>query len=62
MYLNWIILNNLASGSNMIVSIVFRLLQNIKEDLGKIPPVLHLSLDNCARENKNRFVSIITIQ
>ena len=43
----------------MIVSIVFRLLQEVEKDLGKIPPVLHLSLDNCGRENKNRFVSNI---
>lgn len=40
----------------MIVSMLYKLLQEVKEDLGKIPPVLHLSLDNCARENKNRFV------
>ena len=39
----------------MIVSMLFRLLQEVKEDLGRIPSVLHLSLDNCGRENKNRF-------
>lgn len=39
----------------MIVSMLFRLLQEVEEDLGRIPSVLHLSLDNCGRENKNRF-------
>ena len=41
----------------MIVSMLYRLLQDIKEDLGEIPPVLHLSLDNCGRENKNRYLA-----
>ena len=40
----------------MIVSMIYCLLQDVKQDMGKIPPVLHLSLDNCYRENKNRFV------
>ena len=43
-------------GSNMIVSILYRLLIETQQDLGKLPAVLHLSLDNCWRENKNRFV------
>ena len=40
----------------MIVSMIYRLLQDVKKDMGKIPPVLHISMDNCYRENKNRFV------
>ena len=40
----------------MIVSILFKILKETQDDLGKLPSVLHLSLDNCWRENKNRFV------
>ena len=40
----------------MIVSILFKILKETQTDLGKLPSVLHLSLDNCWRENKNRFV------
>ena len=40
----------------MIVSILFKILKETQSDLGKLPSVLHLSLDNCWRENKNRFV------
>jgi hypothetical protein len=40
----------------MIVSILFKTLLKTQNDLGKLPSVLHLSLDNCWRENKNRFV------
>jgi hypothetical protein len=40
----------------MIVSMLYRLLLEVQQDMGKIPPVLHLSMDNCFRENKNRFL------
>ena len=40
----------------MIVSILHKILLETQQDFGKLPPVLHLSLDNCWRENKNRFV------
>ena len=40
----------------MIVSILFKVLLSTQNDLGKLPSVLHLSMDNCFRENKNRFV------
>ena len=40
----------------MIVSMLYRLLLEVQQDMGKIPPVLHLSMDNCYRENKNRFL------
>ena len=53
MYLNF---DQFEQGSNMIVSILFRLILEAKQDFGKLPPVLHVSVDNCWRENKNRFV------
>ena len=40
----------------MVVSMLYKLLLGVKRDLGKLPAILHLSMDNCWRENKNRFV------
>ena len=42
-------------GSNMIVSMLYRLILEVKQDMGRLPPKVHISLDNCYRENKNRF-------
>ena len=36
----------------MIVSILFRMIQEFHIDNKILPPVLFLNLDNCARENK----------
>ena len=44
------------NGSNMIVTIVYHLLEDFLKDHGKLPKKLHLNLDNCWRENKNRFL------
>ena len=40
----------------MVVSMLFKLLLEVEQDFGKLPAVLHLSMDNCWRENKNRYV------
>ena len=42
-------------GSNMIVSMLYRLILEVRQDMGRLPPRVHISLDNCYRENKNRF-------
>ena len=36
----------------MIVSILFRMLQEFHDQNKILPPILFLNLDNCARENK----------
>ena len=40
--------------SNMIVSILFKLLEVVVNDHGKLPKKLRVFADNCYRENKNR--------
>ena len=40
----------------MIVTMLYKLIKDVQHDLKKLPPVLHISMDNCWRENKNRFV------
>ena len=40
--------------SNMIVSILFKLLKIVVNDHGKLPKKLRVFADNCYRENKNR--------
>ena len=35
---------------------LYKLMLEVKQDFGRLPAVLHLSMDNCWRENKNRFV------
>ena len=44
------------NASNMVVTIIYKLIQEFLKDHGKLPRNLHLSTDNCGRENKNRFV------
>ena len=43
-------------GSNMIVSIIYRLILDFYEEHKMLPKILDLNLDNCYRENKNRFM------
>ena len=43
-------------GSNMIVTVIFKLIVMYKSDHGKLPRKLRVFADNCWRENKNRFV------
>ena len=42
--------------SNMVISIIYKLLHLYLNDFGRFPKVLRLFADNCWRENKNRFV------
>jgi len=42
------------TGANHIVEVLHRVLSKRKEK-GKLPPILHVQMDNCSRENKNRF-------
>ena len=48
-------------GSNLIVSIIFKLILTIQHDFGFLPPVLHVSVDNCWRENKVRYLLNVPI-
>ena len=45
-----------ATGANHVIEVVHRLLQGKKKPRGKLPPILFIQLDNCTRENKNRFI------
>ena len=42
--------------SNMVVSIVYKLLKVLVNDFKKLPKKLNIFADNCWRENKNRYV------
>lgn len=44
------------TGANHIVEVVHRALQRKKEKFGKLPPTLFVQVDNCIRENKNRYL------
>ena len=43
------------TGGNHIIETLHRVLQ-MKHDAGGLPKTLFLQLDNCTRENKNRYV------
>lgn len=43
-------------GSNLIITLVHLLLQEFVKDWKKLPKKLHLNMDNCWKENKNRFL------
>ena len=47
--------DHFPQSSNMIVSILYKLLQVATRDFGSLPKKLHVFADNCWRENKNRF-------
>ena len=44
------------NGSNLIVTIIYKLIEDFLKDHKKLPRILHINTDNCGRENKNRFV------
>ena len=46
------------NGSNMIVSLVFLLLEDFLKEHGRFPKKLHLCLDNCWKENKGSSIEI----
>ena len=43
------------TGANHIVEVVHQTLQRKKDTIGRLPPVLMVQVDNCIRENKNRY-------
>ena len=45
-----------ASDSNWTCETLYRMLNRAEQRRGKLPPNLHLQLDNCIRENKNTYV------
>lgn len=42
--------------SNLVIEVIMRVLREIKEKDSILPEVLYLQLDNCYKENKNRFI------
>lgn len=48
--------NQYEQGSNMIITIIYHLLQSFLLEHKKFPKYLHINADNCGRENKNRYV------
>jgi hypothetical protein len=42
--------------SNLTIEVLQRVLTSIEEKRGKLPRKLYLQMDNCVRENKNRYV------
>ena len=44
------------NGSNLVVTLVYLLLLEFMNDWKKLPRKLHLNLDNCWKENKNRYL------
>ena len=43
-------------GSNLIITLVHMLLEEFVSDWNKLPKKLHLNMDNCWKENKNRYL------
>ena len=43
-------------GANVTIEVLHRMLEDILRQEGRLPKVLYLQLDNCWRENKNRYV------
>ena len=52
-YVNHDIFEN---GSNLVITLIHHLLQEFLSDWKKLPKKLHLNLDNCWKENKNRYL------
>ena len=48
--------DHFQQSSNMVVSTIYKLLQEIIKDQGKLPKKLRVFADNCYRENKNRYL------
>lgn len=43
------------TGANHVIEVAHRVLQRKKQESGKLPPHLFVQVDNCVRENKNRY-------
>ena len=44
-----------ATGANHVIEVAHRVLERKKQEAGKLPPMLFVQVDNCGRENKNRY-------
>lgn len=42
--------------SNLTITVLLDVLQQIQSKLGSIPKILYLQLDNTSRENKNKYI------
>ena len=49
----YIDMNEVSQGSNLTINMILQVLKKYAED---VPPILYLQLDNCGRENKNKYV------
>ena len=49
-------LENISGDPNLTVEIIQRSLKRAEKLLGRLPPELHIQMDNCFRENKNSCV------
>lgn len=42
--------------SNLVIEVIMRILKEISEKESHLPEVLYLQLDNCFKENKNKYI------
>lgn len=42
--------------ANLVIEVLQRVLKLVEKEKGIVPCILNLQLDNCFRENKNKFV------
>lgn len=42
--------------SNLTISVLLAVLQQVRSKLGSLPKILYLQLDNTSRENKNKYL------
>jgi hypothetical protein len=47
---------NILGDPNLTIETLQRSFKAVERDLGKLPPKLHIQVDNCSRENKNSIV------
>lgn len=52
--------DHFAQGSNMVVSIVYKVIKDFLNEHGMLPKTLDLNLDNCWRENKESCLETIS--
>ena len=43
-------------GANVTIEVLHRVFTHVHQEDGRLPPKLYVQLDNCWRENKNKFV------
>jgi hypothetical protein len=47
---------HIAQGHNITIQVIHEVLLEIKRSEGRIPPILHIQLDNTTKQNKGRFL------